>query len=51
MPSIAELFALQEVDLALDASRDGLTDVESHLGESPEVTEATEAETEFQEAS
>ena len=50
MPSIAELYALQEVDLALDASRDGLTDVESHLGESPEVTEATEAETEHREA-
>ena len=50
MSSIAELYALQEVDLAIEADRAGLTDVESHLGESPEVIEATEAETECQEA-
>lgn len=50
MPSIAELYALQEVDLAIDAGRAGLTDVESNLGESPEVIEATETEKECQEA-
>lgn len=50
MSSIAELYALQEVDLALDAGRAALTDVESNLGESEEVTEATEAQAECQDA-
>lgn len=40
MTSIAELYALQELDLALEADRATLTDVESRLGEQEELVEA-----------
>lgn len=40
MTSIAELYALQEVDSALQASRAALSDVEAGIGESDEVGEA-----------
>jgi predicted nucleic acid-binding Zn-ribbon protein len=40
MTSIAELYRLQEVDLALQAARDALTDVQSRLGEPEELIEA-----------
>lgn len=40
MTSIAELYALQELDLALDASGDALAEVESRLGESEHLAEA-----------
>ena len=43
MTSIAELYALQEVDLALDADRTALADVESRLGESEELIEGRQA--------
>ena len=43
MPSVAELYALQELDLALEASRAALTDTQSRLGESEEVVEARDA--------
>jgi predicted nucleic acid-binding Zn-ribbon protein len=43
MSSIAELFALQETDSALDASRASLEDIEARLGESEELVEAREA--------
>ena len=40
MTSIAELYALQELDLALEADHATLTDVESRLGEQEELVEA-----------
>lgn len=40
MAGTAELYALQEVDLALDTSRAALADVESRLGEPEELLEA-----------
>lgn len=42
MSSVAELYALQEVDLALDAARTALADVQSRLGESEELVQARE---------
>ncbi len=50
MTSIAELYRLQEVDLALQAARDSLTDVQSRIGESEELIEARRAAEERQEA-
>lgn len=50
MTSIAELYRLQEVDLALQAARDDLTDVQSRLGEPEELIEARRAAEERQEA-
>lgn len=50
MTSIAELYALQEVDLALDADRTALVDVESRLGESEELLEARQTSTEMRDA-
>jgi len=41
--SIAELYALQEIDLAIEAARVSLADIESRLGESEELTGAREA--------
>jgi hypothetical protein len=43
MTSIAELFALQETDSMLDASRATLADIDARLGESEELVEAREA--------
>lgn len=40
MTPIAELYALQEIDAALDAARAALEQVESGLGEDDELTEA-----------
>ena len=40
MTSIAELYALQETDLALEAARTALADVESRFGESEELIAA-----------
>ncbi|MEX1253373.1 MAG: C4-type zinc ribbon domain-containing protein [Dehalococcoidia bacterium] len=40
MTSIAELYALQQIDLALDGQRASLTDTESRQGESEELVEA-----------
>ncbi len=40
MSSIAELYALQEVDLAIDANREALADAQSRLGEPEELVEA-----------
>jgi predicted nucleic acid-binding Zn-ribbon protein len=48
--SVADLYALQEVDIALDAARTALTDVESRLGESEELAEARARLAERQEA-
>ena len=48
--SIAELYTLQELDLALDADRASLVDAESRLGESEEVVEARLAMAERQDA-
>jgi predicted nucleic acid-binding Zn-ribbon protein len=48
--SIAELYALQQTDLALDAQRAILTDAESGLGESEEVVEARRVLEKCQEA-
>lgn len=42
MTSIAELYALQEIDLAIEAARVSLADIESRLGESEELTAARE---------
>lgn len=50
MTSITELYALQEVDLALDAARAGLADVQSRLGEAEAVAEAGRAVQERREA-
>ncbi len=50
MISIAELYRLQEVDLALQAARDALTDVQSRLGEPEELIEARAAAEERQAA-
>ena len=50
MTSITELYALQEVDLALDAARAGLADVQSRLGEAEAVAEAERAVQERREA-
>jgi hypothetical protein len=41
--SIAELYTLQELDLALDAARAGLDDAASRIGEPEELVEAREA--------
>ena len=43
MSSVAELYALQEVDLALDAAGTALADVQSRLGESEELVQTREA--------
>ena len=43
MSAIAELYALQEVDLAIEAARTALVDVESRLGEAEELARAREA--------
>lgn len=40
MTSAAELYALQEIDLALDRARARLADIEAELGESEELVEA-----------
>ena len=40
MSSIADLYALQEVDLAIDANREALADAQSRLGEPEELVEA-----------
>ena len=48
--SVAELYALQELDLALEASRAALVDVSARLGESEEVQEASRTLAERQEA-
>ena len=50
MTSIAELYRLQEVDLALQSARDDLTDVQSRLGEPEELIDARHAAEERQEA-
>ncbi len=50
MTAIAELYRLQEVDLALQAARDDLTDVQSRLGEPEELIEARRVAEERQEA-
>lgn len=50
MTSIAELYALQEVDLALEVDRATLSDVESRLGEPEELVEARRTVTEREEA-
>lgn len=50
MTSIAELYALQEFDLALEADRATLTDVESRLGEPEELVEARGTVAEREEA-
>lgn len=42
MTSIAELYALQETDLAIEAARAALADIESHLGEAEELVAARE---------
>jgi len=47
--SIAELYALQETDLAIEAARTALADVESRLGESEELVAAREKVAERQE--
>jgi len=41
--SIAELYALQETDLAIEAARAALADIESRLGEAEELVAAREA--------
>jgi hypothetical protein len=43
MTSVAQLYALQEIDLALDAGRAALTDITSRLGEAGELEEARAA--------
>ena len=50
MTSIADLYRLQEVDLALQSARDDLTDVQSRLGEPEELIEVRHAAEERQEA-
>ena len=50
MTSIPELYALQEVDLALEVDRATLADVESRLGEPEELVEARRTVTEREEA-
>ena len=50
MTSIADLYRLQEVDLALQSARDDLTDVQSRLGEPEELIEARAAAEERQAA-
>lgn len=50
MTSVAELYALQERDAALDARRAALADIEARLGESAEVEEARRTLAERQEA-
>ena len=42
MTSVAELYALQELDLALQGRRAALADAQTRLGESEELTEAKE---------
>ena len=49
MIAIAELYTLQELDLALDTARVSLEDVQSRLGDSEEVAEAVRAVAERQE--
>jgi predicted nucleic acid-binding Zn-ribbon protein len=48
--SVSELYTLQEIDLALAASRAALEEVQARLGESPELAGAREAVVERQEA-
>ncbi|MGB2694751.1 MAG: C4-type zinc ribbon domain-containing protein [Dehalococcoidia bacterium] len=50
MTSSAELFALQEVDLALDKARASLADAEAGLGEDEELVEARQAAEERRDA-
>jgi predicted nucleic acid-binding Zn-ribbon protein len=49
MTSVAELYALQELDLALVAARAALEDVRARLGEAGEVSEARRLEAERRE--
>lgn len=50
MTSVAELYSLQELDLALDANRAALADVQAALGEPEELEEARRTEVARQEA-
>ncbi len=49
MTSVAELYALQELELALEANRAALADVQSRLGEPEELAEARRTADERQE--
>ncbi len=50
MTSVGELYALQELDLALESNRTSLADVLAHLGESEEVADARRTVGDRQEA-
>lgn len=50
MTSISELFALQEIDLAIAADRASIADIDSRAGEPEELTEARAAARAAQEA-
>jgi len=50
MTLVADLYALQEIDSALDACKASLADIESRLGEADELAEARQRTLEHQEA-
>jgi predicted nucleic acid-binding Zn-ribbon protein len=50
MTRVANLYALQEIDSALDACKASLVDVESRLGEADELVEVRQRSTERREA-